>query len=102
MVFNAATDGPLDDLPLKITLPTSKLEKAKTACRGATNGRKGNTKWRFLPTTALTPGEQEMVIYGKDEDDTFIVAEDTIFTLNPFHQELGGHSWQHTGAGICQ
>ena len=105
MVFNAATGGPLDGLPIKVSKPNDTLRKAKDAFKGEANARKGNNKWWFLPATVPTPGEQEMVIYEKGEDGTFVVAGDTIFTLNPFHQELGGRSWQswrRTGAGICR
>ena len=105
MVFNAATGGPLDGLPLKVSMPTDKFQNAKDVFKGEANARKGNNKWWFLPATVPTPGEQEMVIYEKGEDGTFIVDGDTIFTLNPFHQELGGRSWQswrRTGAGICR
>lgn len=105
MVFNAANGGPLEGLPLKVSRPTDKLLSAKEAFKNEPKARKGNTKWWFLPATVPTPGEQEMVIYEKGEDGTFIVAGDTIFTLNPFHQELGGRSWQswrRTGSGICR
>ena len=105
MVFDAATGGPLDGLPIKVSRPTDTLRKAKDAFKGEANARKGNSQWQFLPATVPSPAEQEMVIYEKGEAGTFIVAGDTIFTLNPFHQELGGRSWQswrRTGAGICQ
>ena len=105
MVLNAATGGPLDGLPIKVTKPTDKLQSAKDYFKDETTARRGNTKWRFLPATIPTPGEQEMVTHEKGDDGTFIVAGDTIFTLNPFHQELGGRSWQswrRTGSGICR